>query len=176
MSAMLTSALAIAAVVISLLSLCVSTWVAARDRSRLRVRAKFWPDSEDGGEAHTRIVIKNKGRRPHHIAAWIARTDEDWISSHALGENGPGIDLDGGRSFEVVLDGGNLEEESPDGKAHIKTVWFEDGLSRRFSSMSVRLGIWRLRQAYGIDLPSWWQFRQRLQIMRMRRNKHMSTT
>jgi hypothetical protein len=119
MSTVLTSTLAIVAVAISLLSLCVSTWVAVRDRSRLVVRARFWPDSENC-ETHTAVTIKNKGRRCHHVPAWVAQTDDGWTSAHPLGDNAAGLDLDGGRSWEVVLDLDTIEEDSPEGKSQTK--------------------------------------------------------
>lgn len=119
------------ALVIAFAGLCISGWVAFRDRPRLRITSQFIPASEYGPN---RIVVTllNKGRRPV-ILRLLGGTSQDgrWSGEFLDHKNG-GLRLGEHERYEHTIVRENAGEfHHEDETLFFDNLWVEDSLGNR---------------------------------------------
>ncbi len=121
---------AIAALFISVLSLCLSAYSVLRDRSRLKatsIQYKWGP---------LRIRAVNRGRRPVILTMLRGEYNGGYKSGTYLGDKNEGIRLNERERYEINLDGAHHIVLTTHPESHeplfAKNLWFEDTTGRRY--------------------------------------------
>ena len=129
---MISIIVSIIALVISIGSLSVYTYVALRDRARLRAKSTF--QNWEHRPASVEVEAVNIGRRPVILTTIAGHyEDGDWCFTVIGGEK-TGIRLQEHERFsEDITDGSRLDLLfHPISKARLTDLWFEDTLQRRY--------------------------------------------
>lgn len=122
--------LSVVAITISIASLGVSSYVALRDRARLKIASRFIPESEYG-PSYIVAAMVNLGRRPVILRAIGGSEGDKWACEYLDSSNG-GKRLGEHERYEHKFDREATVNSNPDGEdMFYQELWVEDSLGTR---------------------------------------------
>jgi hypothetical protein len=140
---MISIIVSIIALVVSVGSLSVSTYVALRDRARLRAKSTFrnW----ENRPASIEVEAVSVGRRPVILTTIAGHYEDGDRCFTDIGEDKTGIRLQEHERFsEDLTDGPPDLLFHPRSKARLTDLWFEDTLRRRYRVKNAKKHLKRL--------------------------------
>jgi hypothetical protein len=120
-----------AALAISVTSLALSTYIALRDRGRLRTKSTFYAAHEDRPPS-IRVEAVNVGRRPVILTLFGGYYERGHWSGTYIGDHKAGVRLGEKERFSENIDNLHHMLFDHDTGTPVSDLWFEDTLGRRY--------------------------------------------
>ncbi|MCP5007734.1 MAG: hypothetical protein GY941_27930 [Planctomycetes bacterium] len=125
-----TDYIAICALVVSTISICISAYNVFYDSPRLSASAKYYPGHEDD-EPQIQIKVVNKGKRPAILRSFGGPLETGGWEAEHLGESDHGLRLSENGFYERTIYRDDVYTSNPNIDSRFVAFWFEDSLGRR---------------------------------------------
>jgi hypothetical protein len=135
--------IALAALVLSAISICISSYVAYRDRENLKVRAVFYPNENENFKAPPKLKIEavNSGRRPIILTAIGVDYPDRKYTAMSIGKETGGITLSEKQNYICDMDEVEFVRISVKDTQRPINLWVRDTMGVRHYAKGAKKGL-----------------------------------